>query len=117
MYSFVEEGEGDKRVSDIIPNRSLDGYSAARYKGDSFLSSFILWVASCSPFVLDVVRYALELTTKHLLNHPMKSIQALMTDLELSKAKLQKIEVNTEDLVGFQWNCSFLVIYFYSLFL
>lgn len=47
----------------------------------------------------------------------MKSIQALMTDLELSKAKLQKIEVNTEDLVDFQWNCSFLVIYFYSLFL
>lgn len=32
----------------------------------------------------------------------MKSIQDLMTDLELSKAKLQKIEVNTEDLVDFQ---------------
>lgn len=63
------------------------------------------------------MRYAFELTTKHLLNNQMKSIQALMTDLELSKAKLQKIEVNTEDLVDFQWNCSFLVIYFYSLFL
>jgi len=38
-------------------------------------------LASCFSFVLDVARYVFELTTNHLLNNPMKSVQDLMTDL------------------------------------
>ena len=41
-------------------------------------------LASCFSFVLDVARYVFELTTNHLLNNPMKSVQDLMTDLGLS---------------------------------
>ena len=66
------------------PNRSLDRYSAARYGEDNFLSSFILLLASCFLFVLDVARYAFELTTNYLLNNLMKSVQYLMTDLGLT---------------------------------
>ncbi len=64
----------------LIQNRSLDRYSGIRYREDNFLPSFIFLLASCFSFVLDVVRYALELTTNHLLNNPMKSIQDQMTD-------------------------------------
>ena len=63
------------------PNRSLDRYSTARYGEDNFLSSFIFLLASCCSFVLDVARYAFELTINHLLNNLMKSAQDLMTDL------------------------------------
>ena len=70
------------RESSVLnPNRSLDRYSAIRYREDNFLSSSIFLLASCFLFVLDVARYAFELTTNHLLNHPMKSVQDLMTDL------------------------------------
>nr|DAD79093.1 MAG TPA: hypothetical protein [Siphoviridae sp. ctXoo4]DAE21930.1 MAG TPA: hypothetical protein [Siphoviridae sp. ctOWj17] len=31
-------------------------------------------LASCCSFVLDVARYAFELTINHLLNHKMKSV-------------------------------------------
>ena len=66
------------------PNRSLDRYSANRYGEDNFLSSFILLLASCFLFVLDVARYAFELTTNYLLNNLVKSVQYLMTDLGLT---------------------------------
>ncbi len=65
----------------IIPNRSLDRYGSVRYGKDNFLSSFIFLLASCCSFVLDVARYAFELTINHLLNNLMKSVQDLMTDL------------------------------------
>ena len=65
----------------IIPNRSLDRYGAIRYGKDNFLSSFIFLLASCCSFVLDVARYAFELTINHLLNNQIKSIQDLMIDL------------------------------------
>ena len=48
---------------------------------DDFLSSFIFLLASYFSFVLNLARYAFELTTNHLLNKPMKSVQKLMTDL------------------------------------
>ena len=67
------------------PNRSLDRYSAIRYRENNFLTSIIFLLASCFLFVLDVARYAFELTTNHLLNNSMKSVQDLMTDLGLSK--------------------------------
>ena len=67
------------------PNRSLDRYSANRYREDNFLSSFILLLASCFSFVLAVARYVFELTTNYLLNNPMKSVQYLMTDLGSKK--------------------------------
>ena len=63
------------------PNRSLDRYSAIRYRENNFLTSIIFLLASCFLFVLDVARYAFELTTNHMLNNPMKSVQNLMTDL------------------------------------
>ena len=63
------------------PNRSLDRYSAIRYSENNFLTSIIFLLASCFLFVLDVARYAFELTTNHMLNNPMKSVQDLMTDL------------------------------------
>ena len=65
----------------INPNRSLDRYSAIRYRYDNFLPYFIFLLASCFLFVLAVARYAFELTTNHLLNKPMKSVQNLITDL------------------------------------
>ena len=65
----------------IIPNWSLDRYGAIRYGKDNFLSSFIFLLASCCSFVLDVARYAFELTINHLLNNQIKSVQNLMTDL------------------------------------
>ena len=64
----------------LIQNRSLDRYSGIRYREDNFLPSFIFLQASCFSFILDVVRYAFELTTNHLLNNLMKSIQDQMTD-------------------------------------
>ena len=64
----------------LIQNRSLDRYSAIRYREDNFLPSFIFLQASCFSFILDGIRYAFELTTNHLLNNPMKSIQDQMTD-------------------------------------
>ena len=66
------------------PNRSLDPYSAIRYKENYFLPSFIFLLAFCFLFVLDVARYAFELTNNHLLNNLMKSVQDLTTDLGLS---------------------------------
>ena len=68
------------KVKPIIPNRSLDRYSADPYEEDNFLSSFIFLLASCLSFVLDVARYTFELTTNNLLNHQIKSVQDLMTD-------------------------------------
>ena len=65
----------------INPNRSLDRNSTNRYRKDRVLLSFICLLASCFSFVLDVVRYAFELTVNHLLNNPIKSVQDLMTDL------------------------------------
>ncbi len=65
----------------VNPNRSLDRYSAIRYREDNFLPSFIFLLASCFLLVLDVARYAFELTNNHLLNNLMKSVQDLMTDL------------------------------------
>ena len=73
--AFIKCWEG------VNPNRSLDRYSAIRYREANFLPSFIFLLASCFLFVLDVARYAFELTTNHLLNNPMKSVQDLMTDL------------------------------------
>jgi len=67
----------------ILPNQSLDRYNAIRYRGDNFLPSFIFLLASCFLFVLDVARYAFELTTNHLLNNQIKTVQDLMTDLGL----------------------------------
>ena len=65
----------------LIPNPSLDRYSAARYGEDNFLSSSIFLLASCFSFVLAVARYAFALTVNHLLNNLMKFVQDLMTDL------------------------------------
>ena len=48
---------------------------------NNFLPSSIFLLASCFLFVLDVARYAFELTINHLFNNLMKSVQALMTDL------------------------------------
>ena len=56
----------------LNPNRSLDRYHTVRYGENNFLSSFIFLLASCCSFVLDVARYAFELTTNHLLNNLMK---------------------------------------------
>ena len=50
------------------------------YREHNFLLSFIFLLASCCSFVLDVARYAFELTINHLLNNLMKSVQDLMTD-------------------------------------
>lgn len=55
-------------------------YNASGNGKDDFLSSSISLLASCCLFVLDVARYAFELTTNHLLN-PMKNVQDIMTDL------------------------------------
>ena len=55
------------------PNRSLDRYSVASYGEDNFLSSFIFLLASCFSFVLDVARYAIDLTINNLLNNLMES--------------------------------------------
>jgi len=38
-------------------------------------------LASCFPFVLDIVRYAIEQTVNKQLNNPIKSVQNLMSDL------------------------------------
>ncbi len=61
--------------------QSVDRDSADCYGEDNFLSSFIFLLASCFSFVLDVTGYAFKLTTNHLLNHQIKSVQVLMTDL------------------------------------
>ena len=66
----------------LIQNRSLDRYSAIRYREDNFLPSIIFLQTSCFSFILDVIRYTFEHTTNHLLNNPMKSIQDQMTDLD-----------------------------------
>ncbi|RKV75221.1 MAG: hypothetical protein D8H91_13650 [Alloprevotella sp.] len=68
------------RCNALNPNWSLDRYCAAPYEEDNFLSSFIFLLASCFSFVLDVARYAFELTTNHLLNNQIKSVQELITD-------------------------------------
>ena len=72
----------------LIPNRSLDRYSSARYGEDNFLSSFIFLLASCFSFVLAVARYAFELTTNNLLSNQIKSVQDLMTDWALFHTSL-----------------------------
>ena len=76
-------------LSCFTPNRSLYRYSAICYREDNFLPSFIFLLASCCSFVLDVARYAFELTTNHLLNNLMKSVQNLMTDLGLHTTKIR----------------------------
>ena len=68
------------RCNALNPNRSLDRYSVDPYEEDNFLSSFSFLLASCFSFVLDVARYAFELTTNHLLNNQIKSVQELITD-------------------------------------
>ena len=45
------------------------------------MSLFFFLLASSFLFVLTVARYAFELTTKHLLNNQIKTVQNLMTDL------------------------------------
>ena len=65
----------------LNPNRSLDRYCAICYIEYNFLPFFIFLLASCCSFVLNVARYAFKLTTNHLLNNLMKSVQDLMTDL------------------------------------
>ena len=72
-----------KGIICIVPNRSLDHYSANRCGYDNFLASFIILLPSCSSFVLDVARYAFKLTKNHLLNNQTESVQDLMTDLGL----------------------------------
>ena len=80
-YDIKTNYENEKIYSlPIIPNRSLDRYGTNRHWKDNFLTSFIFLLASCFSFVLDVARYAFELTTNDLLNHQIKSILDLMTD-------------------------------------
>ena len=69
------------RHTTINPNRSLDRYDAICYKEYNFLPSFIFLLASCCSFVLDVARYAFELTINHLLYNLMKYVPYLITDL------------------------------------
>ena len=78
-------------VEQINPNRSLDRYRAICYREDNFQPSSIFLLASCFLFVLDVTRYAFELTTNNLFNNPMKSVQDLMTDLGLTKKLHQPV--------------------------
>ena len=61
-------------------NRSLDRKIATGNGQDYFLISFIFLLASCFSFVLDVARYAFELTTNYLLNNQIKYVQDLKTD-------------------------------------
>ena len=77
FYSF--QCVNSSSLPTLIQNRSLDSYSAIRYREDDFLPSFIILQASCFSFVLDVVRCTFELTTNHLLNNPTKSIQGQMS--------------------------------------
>ena len=56
------------------------------------MPSFISLLASCFLFVLDVARYAFELTTNHLLNNQIKSVQDLMTYLVKKKPLAVKQE-------------------------
>lgn len=53
---------------------------------DGCLSSFFFWLAACFSFVLDIDSYAFELTTNHLLNNQISSVQYLMTDWGKSTA-------------------------------
>ena len=68
---------GESQSNILNPNRSLDHYCAICCREYNFLPSFIFLLASCFSFVLDVARYAFELT----INHLMKSVQNLMTNL------------------------------------
>ena len=84
MFAAVDEkyvGMAFAVEEELIPNRSLDRYCGICYRKYNFLPSFIFLLASCCSFVLDVARYAFELTINHLLNNLMKSVQDLMTDL------------------------------------
>ena len=56
-------------------------YNASGNGKDDFLSSFIFLLASYFSFVLNLARYAFELTTNHMLNNPMKNVQDIMTYL------------------------------------
>lgn len=51
---------------------------------DGRLSSFFFWLAAYCSFVLDIDSYAFELTTNHLLNNQISSVQYLMTDWGVS---------------------------------
>ena len=77
----VDIAKGVWKNQNITPNRSLDRYGAISYREYNFLPSFIFLLASCCSFVLDVARYAFELTINHLLNNLMKYVQDLMTAL------------------------------------
>ena len=83
LFFYSCQRRNSSSLPTLIPNRSLDSYSAIRYREDDFLPSFIFLQASCFSFILEVVRYTFELTTNHLLNNPMKSIQDQMTDWDL----------------------------------
>ena len=71
---------GESQSNILNPNRLLDRYCAICCREYNFLPSFIFLLASCCSFVLDVTRYAFELTINHLLNNPMKSVLELMTE-------------------------------------
>ena len=84
MFAAVDEkyvGMAFAVEEELNPNRSLDRYCGICYRKYNFLPSFIFLLASCCSFVLDVARYAFELTINHLLNNLMKSVQDLRTDL------------------------------------
>ena len=53
-----------------------------------FLPSFIFLLASCFSFILDIARYAFELTTNNLLKNQTKPVQNLMTDWGLIQIRL-----------------------------
>ena len=86
-FTFTQKSPNHSKESSwgflLSQNRSLDRYCAFCYREYNFLPSFIFLSASCCSFVLDVARYAFELTINHLLNNLMKSVQNLMTDLGL----------------------------------
>ena len=68
---------GESQSNILNPNRLLDRYCAICCREYNFLPFFIFLLAYCCSFVLAVARYAFELT----INHLMKSVQNLMTNL------------------------------------
>ena len=77
-------------------------YNASGNGKDDFLSSFIFLLASYFSFVLNLARYAFELTTNHLLNNSMKSVQNLMTDWGLQECSIQ---TDKRGAVGMEHGC------------
>ena len=83
MLAFWALGPDAGQKATLNPNWLLDRYSAIHYREDNFLTSSIFLLAFCFLLVLDVVRYTFELTTNHLLNNQIKTVQNLMSDLGL----------------------------------